>query len=58
MADEKGYAYGVDINDIFEKDKDALIRGKNMMKKHNYYPFRSQFSSSNGIFFSFEDLKQ
>jgi hypothetical protein len=28
------------------------------MRKHNYYPLRSQFMSSNGIFFSMNELKQ
>lgn len=57
VADERGTAYAFNIDELL-KDEKRVFRGKNAMKRHNYYPHRGQYSSSNGIFYSIEELKE
>ncbi|CDW80516.1 rna recognition motif [Stylonychia lemnae] len=57
LADERGQVYAVDINHILEDEK-LIFPAKNAMKRTNYYPLRTHYSSSNGIFYTIEELKQ
>ena len=56
VSDEKGNAYGLNVTDILMKAN--IVKGKNQMKRHNYYPFRTQFQSSNGMFYNPDEIKQ
>ena len=54
LADERGMAYSLDVNPYLAKVSKAP---RNQMKRHNYYPFRTTFASSNGIFFSMNEMR-
>lgn len=55
VSDEKGNAFGFNVSEVIEEAK--IVKGKNQMKRHNYYPFRTQFQSSNGMFYRSEEIK-
>lgn len=56
FSDEKGQAYAADINEVIENLN--IPKGNNQMKRLNYYPYRTQFQGSNGIFFNFDEVKK
>ena len=41
LTDEKGCVFGVNINHILKPKDEILVKGKNQMKRNNYYPFRT-----------------
>jgi len=55
LINSKGNGYGVCLNEMIEGLQ--VERSRNQMKKQNYFPFRSYFSNSNGIFFSMQDVQ-
>jgi len=39
------------------EDEKLIFPAKNAMKRTNYYPLRTHYSNSNGIFYTIDELK-